>query len=80
MSLADFLPTDLSLSLVLAIVATAFAAGLGRGFSGFGSALIFMPLASAMIGAKAASPLMLVIEMIAASALISLPLFDGWLR
>jgi uncharacterized membrane protein YfcA len=70
LQLADFLPTGLDLPLVLAIVATAFASGLGRGFSGFGSALIFMPLASAMIGAKAASPLMLIIEMIAAAGLV----------
>jgi uncharacterized protein len=67
---ADLIPADLSLPIVLAIVATAFASGLGRGFSGFGSALIFMPLASAMIGAKAASPLMLIIEMIAAIGLV----------
>jgi len=67
---ADLIPADLSLPVVLAIVATAFASGLGRGFSGFGSALIFMPLASAMIGAKAASPLMLIIEMIAAIGLV----------
>ncbi|MBS0528211.1 MAG: sulfite exporter TauE/SafE family protein [Proteobacteria bacterium] len=70
MFLPDLIPADLSLSLVLALLATAFASGLGRGFSGFGSALIFMPLASAMIGAKAASPLMLIIEVIAAIGLV----------
>ena len=67
---ADLIPADLSLPIILAIVATAVASSLGRGFSGFGSALIFMPLASAMIGAKAASPLMLIIEMIAAIGLV----------
>ena len=47
----------LSWPLLAGLLLTAFASGLGRGFSGFGSALIFMPLASAMIGAKVASPL-----------------------
>lgn len=70
MSLPDFIPADLSLPLILALLATAFASGLGRGFSGFGSALIFMPLASALIGAKVASPLMLIIEIIAAIGLV----------
>jgi hypothetical protein len=51
----------LSWPLLAGLLLTAFASGLGRGFSGFGSALIFMPLASAMIGAKLASPLMLII-------------------
>ena len=50
--------------------ATAFISGLGRGFSGFGSALIFMPLASAVIGAQVASPLLLIVEMIAAVGLV----------
>ena len=56
--------------LLAGLLLTAFASGLGRGFSGFGSALIFMPLASAMIGAKLASPLMLIIEIIAAIGLV----------
>ena len=56
--------------LLAGLLLTAFASGLGRGFSGFGSALIFMPLASAMIGAKVASPLMLIIEIIAAIGLV----------
>jgi uncharacterized membrane protein YfcA len=44
------------------IIATAFVAGLARGFSGFGSALIFMPLASSVVGAQIASPLLLLID------------------
>ena len=35
---------------------TAFIAGLARGFSGFGSALIFMPLASSVAGARSPRP------------------------
>jgi uncharacterized protein len=42
----------------------ALIAGLARGFSGFGAALIFMPLASALVGAQVAAPLLLVIDLI----------------
>jgi uncharacterized membrane protein YfcA len=56
------------------ILITAFVAGLARGFSGFGSALIFIPLASSLIGAKLASPLLLVIDFVAAAPLIP----NGW--
>jgi uncharacterized membrane protein YfcA len=56
------------------ILITAFVAGLARGFSGFGSALIFIPLASSIISAKLASPLLLVIDFVAAAPLIP----NGW--
>jgi uncharacterized membrane protein YfcA len=56
-------------SLVL-IVATAFVAGLARGFSGFGSALIFMPIASKVVGAQVASPLLLLIDFLTTLTLI----------
>lgn len=48
----------------------AFIAGLARGFSGFGAALIFVPLASAAIGPKQAVPLLLVIDAVAAAGMI----------
>jgi uncharacterized membrane protein YfcA len=48
----------------------AFVAGLSRGFSGFGAALIFVPLASALAGAKLAAPLLLIVDGIFASYLI----------
>lgn len=38
------------------------AAGLARGFSGFGSALIFVPLASTVLGPTIAIPLLLVVD------------------
>jgi uncharacterized membrane protein YfcA len=41
---------------------SAFLAGLARGFSGFGAALIFVPLASSVIGPKLAVPLLLVVD------------------
>lgn len=56
-------------SLVILII-TAFIAGLARGFSGFGSALIFMPLASSVIGAQLASPLLLLIDFLTTLTLI----------
>ena len=49
---------------------SAFLAALARGFSGFGSALIFVPLASTAIGPHAAAPLLLIIDGIAAAGLI----------
>jgi len=55
--LAQYPTTSLT---VLAI--TAFIAGLARGFSGFGSALIFMPLAASVIGAQLAAPLLLLVD------------------
>jgi uncharacterized protein len=37
------------------LIAASFVASLARGFSGFGGALIFMPLASAAVGPQAAA-------------------------
>jgi uncharacterized membrane protein YfcA len=45
-------------------------AGIARGFSGFGAALIFVPLASAFIGPKMANPILLVIDTICAASLL----------
>lgn len=46
------------------------AASLARGFSGFGAALIFIPLASALLGPKVAVPLLLVVDSIMTAAMI----------
>ncbi|MGA0563346.1 sulfite exporter TauE/SafE family protein [Ancylobacter sp. VNQ12] len=43
-------------------VFTALVAGVTRGFSGFGGALIFVPLISALFGPKVAAPTLLVID------------------
>ena len=48
-------------ALVVAILA-AFVAGLVRGFSGFGSALVFMPVASAAFSPALAAPTLLVVD------------------
>lgn len=61
---------------LLFLLASAFIAGLARGFSGFGAALIFMPLASAVIGPQSAAPLLLIIDAVTAIGLI----LDAWRR
>jgi uncharacterized protein len=55
---------------LLFLVAASFIASLARGFSGFGGALIFVPLASAAVGPQAAAPILLVIDGIAQLALM----------
>ena len=55
---------------ILPLIAAAFIASLARGFSGFGGALIFVPLASAAVGPQAAAPILLVIDGIAELALL----------
>lgn len=58
------------------LLATAFIAGLARGFSGFGAALIFMPVASAIVTPQVAAPLILAVDIV--MALPMLP--DAWRR
>lgn len=48
----------------------AFLAGLAKGFSGFGAALIFVPLASAAVGPRLAVPTLLVVDAVAGSGMI----------
>lgn len=56
------------------LLAAAFIAGLARGFSGFGAALIFVPLGSAAVGPKLAVPVLLLVD-----AVTSLPLLpNAW--
>ena len=74
MNFAGLIPTDVSINAAIAICTIAFVSGTARGFSGFGSALIFIPLASSIIGARLASPLLLVIDFVAAAPLIP----NGW--
>jgi uncharacterized membrane protein YfcA len=47
-----------------------FVAGLARGFSGFGGALIFVPLASTQVAPSLAVPVLLLIDIVAAASLI----------
>jgi uncharacterized membrane protein YfcA len=52
------------------LVASGLVAGLARGFSGFGAALIFVPLASAAVGPQVAAPVLLLIDGIGALGLL----------
>ncbi len=72
----DFLLTNLGNGELLFLAIAAFLAGLARGFSGFGAALIFMPLASTVIGPVQAAPLLLVVDMVMSVGMIP----DAWGR
>ena len=70
MNLAGFIPSDVSVNAAIAICVIAFVSGTARGFSGFGSALIFMPLASSMAAPRLVAALLLIIDFVAALPLI----------
>ena len=70
MSFSDLLPKDVSLAVAMAICAIAFVAGTARGFSGFGAALIFMPLASSVASPRFVAALLLIIDFVAAAPLL----------
>jgi uncharacterized protein len=67
--------TDYSVGAVAVVAAAAFIAGLARGFSGFGSALIFVPLASTMIAPALVAPLLVAVDVV-----MSAGLFPGAMR
>jgi hypothetical protein len=64
------IPTDVGSNAAIAICAIALVSGMARGFSGFGSALIFMPLASSMAAPRLVAALLLIIDFVAAVPLI----------
>ena len=70
MSFVGLIPADLSTTTAIAICAIAFISGTARGFSGFGSALIFMPLASSFAAPQLVAALLLIIDFVAAAPLI----------
>jgi uncharacterized protein len=70
MSPLGLIPDQVSLNAAIAICAVAFISGTARGFSGFGSALIFMPLASSVADPRLVAPLLLIIDFIAAAPLL----------
>ena len=70
MNLSGLLPADISINAAIAICVIAFVSGTARGFSGFGSALIFMPLASSIAGPRLVAALLLIIDFVAAAPLI----------
>ena len=70
MSFTGLIPTDVSINAAIAICAIAFVSATARGFSGFGSALIFMPLASSMAAPRLVAALLLIIDFVAAAPLV----------
>jgi uncharacterized protein len=70
MSLTSLIPAGVSLDRAIAICVIAFVSGTARGFSGFGPALIFMPLASSIAAPRLVAAVLLVIDVIAATPLI----------
>ena len=70
MIITDLIPTDISLNVAIAICAIALVSGIARGFSGFGSALIFMPLASSIAAPRLVAALLLIIDFIGSAPLI----------
>src|SRR3979490_495542 len=70
MSLIGLIPTAVGTNAAIAICAIAFVSGMSRGFSGFGSALIFMPLASSMAAPRLVAALLLIIDFVAAAPLV----------
>jgi uncharacterized membrane protein YfcA len=65
----NWLPDADIFTLVLLMLA-ALVAGMARGFSGFGAALIFVPLAGALAGPKLGAPILVIIDGLFASFLI----------
>ena len=66
----DFLPLAGDVWLLGFLMLVAAAAGLARGFSGFGAAMIMVPLASTVVGPQVAVPLILVVDGVASLALL----------
>src|ERR1700693_1175631 len=70
MNLSGLSAADVSTHAAVAIGVIAFVSGTARGFSGFGSALIFMPLASSMASPRLVAGLLLIIGFVAAAPLV----------
>jgi len=66
----SLLPPELSPRALAFLLATAFIAAMARGFSGFGAALIFVPLASTVVAPQVASPLLLITDAVLALGFI----------
>ena len=74
MNLTALIPLEMNPNTALMIGVIAVVSGTARGFSGFGSALIFMPLASSIAAPRLVAALLLIIDFIAAMP----PIPNGW--
>ena len=70
MTLSSLIPPEVSTGQAIAICVIAFLAGTARGFSGFGAALIFMPLASSVAQPRLVAALLLIIDFVGAAPLV----------
>ena len=70
MTLAGLLPDGVDAFTLMALIAFALIASIARGFSGFGGALIFMPLASTVILPRTAAVMLMLVDLVAAAPLI----------
>lgn len=68
--------TDFSLLEGMAVVLASFIAGIMRGFSGFGSALVIVPIAAAVFGPRLAVPAVVAIHLITSFQLLPQALRD----
>lgn len=64
------LPAEINASALIALLASATVASIARGFSGFGAALIFMPLASSIIPPQTAAAMLMLVDFVAAAPLL----------
>src|ERR1041384_5354929 len=65
-----FLPPAVSPRGLAFLLVSAFIAAMARGFSGFGAARIFVPLASTVVAPQVASPLLLITDAVLAAGFI----------
>jgi uncharacterized membrane protein YfcA len=70
MSFTSLIPAGVSSNVAIAIAVIALISATARGFSGFGSALIFMPLASSIAAPRLVAALLLIIDFVAAAPLV----------
>lgn len=61
---------DFSYHQIAILALTALVAGCARGFSGFGGALIFVPIASSVVGPRLAVPLLLIVDLVLTPGLV----------
>ncbi len=61
---------DITTAKTVLVAATAFVAGIMRGFSGFGSALVIVPVMAAVYGAQLAVPAVVVIHLLTTAQLL----------
>jgi uncharacterized membrane protein YfcA len=70
MSFAGLLPAEISPAVAATLGTIAFVSGTARGFSGFGAALIFMPLASSVASPRLVASVLLIIDSVATAPLL----------